>query len=623
MAEQPAVLVVDDNALVRRMLAKALEGEGYAVASAGNGLEALSQVKQQAFEVVVSDMDMPKMDGLTLIAEVKEIDADLPIVVVSGNDQLDVVIEAMKRGASDYIIKDEDAQTTVVLAVQKALEKRRLAVQNRQLTEELQQRNQELEQLNQENVRLVHRLTRFNEDLEEKVAEATEEIRARLTETRALNRVAAAISSVMDVEPLLALIAEAAQEVTGATVTVLRLVDPESGALVAPLTEGQELAGIEPARLEVGRGIAGWVAQSGEPLRIDDAYNDPRFDPALDAARPVRTGSVMCVPLKIQDEVRGVLTVANTRDQKVFQQDDLQTLVAFSHHAAIAIENARLYEETKQKSEELRRSLERERWLQVQRDKLGKYVPKSVVQEIERDREQALAATTRTVECTILFADIEGFTRMAETADPFTLVRMLNQYHSALCDQIERHDGVLDKFMGDGTMAIFLPAEGLEDHPLRAVRCAMAMQHAVAELAPRWQQAGLGNLRVRIGVNTGEVISGSIGSATRMDYTVVGDTVNVASRLETNGLVGRVLISETVHERVKEHVRSKKLKPLHVKNRAQPVQTYSIPVLPSGNASPTAPESAADAEPELPPASRKAAQVEVPLEHQAPPRRLD
>jgi len=573
MPEQPNVLVVDDNALVRRMLSKALESEGYAVTSASNGLEGLQRVSAQPFEAVVSDMDMPEMDGLTLIGEVRKVNADLPVIVVSGNDQLEVVIEAMKRGASDYIFKDQDAQTTAVLAVQKAREKYRLAVQNRLLTEELRTRNEELETLNQENTRLVHRLSRFNEDLQEKVAEATEEIRARLTETRALNRVASAISSVMDVEPLLRLIMDAGREVMEADTCSLLLVDEAAQQLYFP---GQAEEG---SRVRIGEGIAGWVAKTGEPLRIDDAYNDPRFDSDSERGGGFRTKSVLCVPLKIQAEVRGVLQVAQGAEKPLFLEKDLDTLVSFSHHATIAIENARLYEETKRQAEELRGSMERVRWLQLQRDKLGKYVPKSVVEDIERNREQALAATTRTVECTILFADIEGFTRISESSEPTTLVRMLNRYHSVTHEVIEENDGVLDKYMGDGTMAIFLAAEGADDHPLRAVRCAVAMQRAVADLEAEWREAGMGALNVRVGVNLGNVISGSIGAEKRMDYTVVGDPVNVASRLESNSRAGEVLISDSVYQRVHGEIPAEKLKPLYVKNRTQPVQPYSIRVL--------------------------------------------
>lgn len=425
----------------------------------------------------------------------------------------------------------------------------------------------------------IQHLQAANQQLEIKSKADSETLNRRLAESTALSAVAAAISSVMEVQPLLQMIMEKSKEVMDAEASSLMLLDEETHELYFNVATGEKGAAIKEIRLPLGRGIAGWVAENRQPLLVPDAYQDPRFNPDADKRSGFHTRSMVCVPLMMQDRILGVVQVINPRYKQSFEEGELLTFTSFAHNAAIAIENARLYEEIKQRAEELHQALERERWLTLQRDKLGKYVPKSVVDEIERDREQALATSTRTVRCTILFSDIKGFTSFTEANSPNVMVAALNKYHSAMNAVIDEYNGILDKFMGDGIMVVFL-SEGEEDnHALRAVQCGISMQRAVAEMDKEWMEEGLGHLSIRVGVNTGEVISGSIGADTRMDYTVVGDTVNVASRLESNGKPGGVLLSDSAFKHIKDDIEAQELEPLHVKNRVEPVKVYLVDVL--------------------------------------------
>ena len=425
----------------------------------------------------------------------------------------------------------------------------------------------------------IRQLQSVNEELQEQSRRDAEELNRRLAESTALSQVAAAISSVMEVQPLLQMIMEKSKDVMDAEASSLMLLDEETQELYFNVATGEKGAAIKEIRLPLGRGIAGWVAENREPLLVPDAYQDSRFNPDADKKSGFRTRSMVCVPLMIQDRILGVVQVINPRYKESFEEGELRTFTSFADNAAIAVENARLYEEIKQRAEELHQALERERWLTLQRDKLGKYVPKSVVAEIERDREQALASSTRTIHCTILFSDIKGFTAFTEANPAPVMVKALNKYHSAMNAVIDESNGVLDKFMGDGIMVVFL-SEGEDDnHALRSVQCGIAMQHAVAEMDLEWMEEGLGHLSIRVGVNSGEVVSGSIGADTRMDYTVVGDTVNVASRLESNGKPGGVLISDTAYAPIKGEIEAQELDPIHVKNRTEPVKVYLIDVL--------------------------------------------
>ena len=419
--------------------------------------------------------------------------------------------------------------------------------------------------------------------LKGQVSEAEQALERSLAEGVALSQVAAAISSVMEFQPLIEMIMEKSKEVMNAEASSLMMLDVETNELTFNVATGEKGAALREIRLPVGKGIAGWVAEHKEPLLVPDAYADPRFNREADKMSGFQTRSILCVPLMIQERILGVVQVLNPRGRESFAEGDRRVFTSFADQAAIAVENTRLYEEIKQRAEELREALERERWLTIQRDKLGKYVPKTVVEEIERDREQALAGETWTIECSVLFSDIKGFTRFTEANPAWKMVQMLNQYHSAMTAVVDKYDGILDKFMGDGIMVVFLYQGEGDNHGLRAVQCGIDMQEEVGRLDLEWVEQGLGNLSIRVGVNTGEVISGSIGSSTRMDYTVVGDTVNVASRLETNGSPGTILLSDTGYDRIEGLLEAVMLEPITVKNRVQPVQVYSIDALQLAN----------------------------------------
>jgi len=148
-----------------------------------------------------------------------------------------------------------------------------------------------------------------------------------------------------------------------------------------------------------------------------------------------------------------------------------------------------------------------------------------------------------------------------------------------MSDIIDSEGGLVDKFIGDGIMAIFLSSASDVDHALRAVRAAVAMQNAVDEAKEKWSalHSSIVNLEVRVGINSGEMVAGNIGSQSRMEYTVIGDNVNVASRIESNGQEGRVMISEATYHRVKNYgVNATRLQAINVKNRRQPVQIYCV-----------------------------------------------
>jgi adenylate cyclase len=177
---------------------------------------------------------------------------------------------------------------------------------------------------------------------------------------------------------------------------------------------------------------------------------------------------------------------------------------------------------------------------------------------------------------TILFADVRGFTPISERLQPEEVVSLLNECLTEMADAIFKHEGTLDKFIGDAVLAFFgAPVEHTDD-PQRAVRTAWEMQQRIDVVNKRREGGTHGLLKIGIGINTGDVVVGNVGSHRRMDYTVIGDNVNLGQRLEDTAGGGQILISESTYELVKDIVDAVKLEPIKVKGRVQPVQVYEI-----------------------------------------------
>jgi len=214
-----------------------------------------------------------------------------------------------------------------------------------------------------------------------------------------------------------------------------------------------------------------------------------------------------------------------------------------------------------------------------ERDKLkttfGKYMTEAVMEHLMAGKVE-LGGETLTA--TILFSDIRSFTSISEKMDAKELVALLNEYFTEMVDVVIKEDGVVDKYIGDAIMAVFGAPVPKKDDALHAVRAAVGMRTALAHLNERLKARGATTIKTGIGVHTGVVVAGNIGSEKRMEYTVIGDTVNLASRLEssTKELGTPVLISDDTYQLVKEHIEARAVKEITVKGRQQPVMTWEV-----------------------------------------------
>lgn len=205
----------------------------------------------------------------------------------------------------------------------------------------------------------------------------------------------------------------------------------------------------------------------------------------------------------------------------------------------------------------------------------GRYVSQQVMEEI-LSGDVGLGGQRR--HATIMFTDIRGFTTISETLPPERIVEMLNAYFDAMVDCILRHEGTLDKFIGDGMLAVFGLLREHHDDEDRAVRCALEMMDRLGPLNARWKEEGLPEIRIGAGIHTGDVVVGNIGSAKMMQYTVVGDTVNVASRIEqlNKDLGSHILISDSTRSLLKGRYALRAHEGVRLKGKSAPVTLWQV-----------------------------------------------
>ncbi len=175
---------------------------------------------------------------------------------------------------------------------------------------------------------------------------------------------------------------------------------------------------------------------------------------------------------------------------------------------------------------------------------------------------------------TVLFADLEGFTPLCEKNDPQQIISVLNQYHTFIINMIQRYGGTIDKFLGDGVMALYNTPLEQEDHIARAVKTALHTQDELYHFHQKMDPVF--RVPVNFGIHTGMAVVGNVGAAEIMDFTAVGDTVNVAARLQSHSRNGQILISKDVYDAVEDFVVAREIGPIAVKGRSEPIITYEI-----------------------------------------------
>jgi adenylate cyclase len=313
-------------------------------------------------------------------------------------------------------------------------------------------------------------------------------------------------------------------------------------------------------KLSIGRTITRKVMKDRVALLSQDAASDEQFA-GVDSIVSQGVRSTICAPLVAETRVHGALYADRLDPFAAFKPDDLELISAVAAQTAIAVENARAHER-----------LARE---EVARANYSRFLPEYVVKQmLENPESFKLGGVSQTI--TILFADIRGFTRISEHAPPEKIVSLLNRYFSAMTDIIFAHGGTLDKYLGDGLMALFGAPTATPEDASNAINAAVAMQRRILGINQELRDEGLSEIGVGMGLHTGEVIVGYIGSERRSEYTAIGDTVNTSSRLESNARGGEILLSDATAKAAHSRYKLKPREPITVKNREQPVVLWEV-----------------------------------------------
>ncbi len=309
-----------------------------------------------------------------------------------------------------------------------------------------------------------------------------------------------------------------------------------------------------------GQGIIEAVAAGGKGEIVNEAAADQRYTPG-----ELTVSSMICAPLKIKEKTSGVVFVGTEKSYN-YTAGDLKLLSALAFQGAGALENIRLFDNFVREQEEKR---------QVTRI-FGRYVASQVVEEILNVGEQNLKLGGHRREISVLFVDIRQFTRIVEQLGPEEIVELLNRFFEIVTRCIFENKGTIDKFIGDAVMAFFNAPILLENHAARAVQAARQIMQEIGELREIAREKWQIELQPGIGVNIGEAVVGNIGTENRMDYTAIGDTVNLAQRLESIAGPGEVLISEEVYRYVQNKFSIVPLGEKAIKGKEQPVMVYKL-----------------------------------------------
>ncbi len=375
------------------------------------------------------------------------------------------------------------------------------------------------------------------------------------------HELATAVGSELDLEKLLPKILDKAFELVGADRGAILLMDNSSEELVPRYVKTRNGKGDK--NIVLSNTVISQVLENKESVLSSDATMDKRFASAHSIImQGIR--STMTVPLLHAEELLGVMHLDSQIASNAFTEKDLQICTGMAAQAAIAIQNARL---AKRIEKEART-----------RADFSRLIPPAVVEQLVKG-ELTLEKGGRLSEITMLYSDIRGFTAMADGRPPVEVVNTLNEYFEVMVDVLFKHSGTLDKFVGDEIIGLFGAPIPLEDAPFKAVECAKAMRDALAEFNRTREAENQAPIRIGIGINTGKVITGAIGSTRALQYTAIGDAMNVASRLVGVALPDEIILSEETFRQVSSRVEAEAMPPVKVKGKADEQKIFRFTAL--------------------------------------------
>lgn len=396
--------------------------------------------------------------------------------------------------------------------------------------------------------------------LPEKLIQDVDQLRRDYEKLRVSYELARAIGAELDIQKVLTKILEAAFQLLPADRGVILLYEEPDHTLAPSCVRTRDGKQDPTEQVLISKTIVDQVERDKAAVLSSDATVDSRFQGAHSIImQGIR--SSMAVPLLHSGELFGIMLLDSQIATNAFTEKDLQLFQNVANQAAIAIQNSLFA-----------RKLEREA---VTRERFQRLLSPQIAQQVIEGRVE-IKKGGEARQTTVLFSDIRGFTSMSESESPQIIVDMLNEYFELMVEVVFKYEGTLDKFVGDEIMALFGAPVAHGDDPVRAVRAALEMMQVLEQLNKLRVERGEPEIKIGIGLNTGEVVAGYLGSSKALEYTVIGDTVNTGARLCSLAKAGEIIISEPIRELLGDDFECIELPPTAVKGKALPLKIYNV-----------------------------------------------
>ncbi len=391
--------------------------------------------------------------------------------------------------------------------------------------------------------------------------ESEEERRSR--KLTLLLDISQALSRHQDVDKLLEKVVDITFQVMNVDRVSILMVEGENEDLIPRIS--RSALGSSGGSRHVPQSIARRAVSEKLAILTDNAATDDRFRGKSILVQSVR--SAMCAPLLGsrnrggEGRVLGLIYVDSQTATEAFGDEDLEFLIAFSGIAAVAIENSQLLDRIQREA--------------VVLSNFQRYFAPNIAQQIAgQEGAIQLGGTRRPV--VVFFSDIRGFTPMSEKMGPDDIATLLNEYFTEMVEIVFEHGGTLDKFMGDAIMALWGAPIAHEDDADRAIQAAIEMQSVLARLNVKWAAEGRQTVEIGIGIDYYDVFAGNIGSDRRLEYTVIGDAVNTASRLCSKAGPGEIILSQRFFDELRKPPAVEEMEALELKGKADKVPVYRV-----------------------------------------------
>jgi len=335
IASRGKILVVEDEKEHLSFLTELFTLSGYLVTPVQSGFDAIEKLSDHDYNVVLTDLVMPEMNGLELIEKIRELKKELPVIVISGHGNIELAVDAMKRGAFDFLKKPINIQS-INERIEKAIEQNKIVdIRKTQLEKFYQEKRMLLTSYNELKMDLIRQTNHLKK--------IKESLYGKITFLEAINQVSTALCSVLKTSDLFQLIVETSINFTKAEKGSLMIVDNKTDELVVKVALGTDAEQIKNKRKNMNDGITGWVCRNRKPLIIKDLRYDNRFSYHFD--NKYTTTSLICVPILFKNKLLGVINITNKKNKETFTTEDLNLMTSLAQNAAIAIENAKLYDD--------------------------------------------------------------------------------------------------------------------------------------------------------------------------------------------------------------------------------------------------------------------------------------